>query len=118
MNWFNVLAAASCHFFKGNQSGPRQWNQGIADFQLPIADLTCISWVPFCRFVFVSMGHLPTLVQAHNWQLAIGNDLSLRELEALARALLPVFLSLFYSRIARHQAGLLKRRPKVRVEFN
>ena len=44
--------------------------------------------------------------------------LPLRELEALARALLPVLLSLLNSRIACHQPGLLQRRTKIPIEFN
>src|SRR5207245_2337115 len=54
-----------------------------------------------------------------NWQLKIGNArLSLRELEALARALLSVLLTFFDARIARHQSGPLQRGPQLVVVFN
>jgi len=45
-------------------------------------------------------------------------QLSLRELEALARAFLTVLLSLFDPRIAGNQSGLLQSRPQVRIELN
>ena len=44
--------------------------------------------------------------------------LSLRELEALTRALLSVLLPLFDSRIAGYQAGLLQSRPQIAVVFD
>src|SRR5882672_7320609 len=43
--------------------------------------------------------------------------LSLRELEAFAGTLLPILLTLFDARIARHQAGLLQRRTQVSIVF-
>src|SRR5882762_3864917 len=48
-----------------------------------------------------------------NWQSAM--SLSLRELEALARALLTVLLAFLNARIAGHQARLLQGRPQVGV---
>jgi hypothetical protein len=44
--------------------------------------------------------------------------LSLRELEALARALLAIFLALFDAGIARDQTRLLQHRTKVSIEFH
>jgi hypothetical protein len=44
-------------------------------------------------------------------------ELSLRELEALARALLTVLLALFDARIAGHQTGVLERGAKIVVVF-
>ena len=43
--------------------------------------------------------------------------LSLRKLETLARALLPVLLALFDPRIARHEARMFERWTKVGVEL-
>src|SRR5438270_7961342 len=42
--------------------------------------------------------------------------LTLRELEALARALLPVLLAFFHSRVARQESVLAQRRPQLRIE--
>src|SRR5205807_1892864 len=53
-----------------------------------------------------------------NRQSTIGNDLSLRELEALARTLLSVLLTFFDSRIAGNQSRLLQRRPQISVVFD
>src|SRR6476619_6683140 len=44
--------------------------------------------------------------------------LSLRELEALARALLSVLLALFDARVARHQTGLFQCGPQFVVVLN
>src|SRR5918911_1676275 len=44
--------------------------------------------------------------------------LSLRELEALARALLSVLLALLDAGVARHEARLLERAPEVAVELH
>src|SRR5712691_5377633 len=57
---------------EGHQPEPRQWNQVIADFQLPIAQFP----------ISINADN-----HSDNWQWAIGNDLPLRELEALSRAL-------------------------------
>src|SRR3982074_592135 len=46
------------------------------------------------------------------------SKLSLRELEALARALLSAFLALFITQVTRNRSGLLERRPQVAVIFN
>src|ERR1043165_885754 len=46
------------------------------------------------------------------------SSLPLRELEALARALLPVLLALFGARVARHESRVLERGPEVCVELH
>src|SRR5688572_30764448 len=46
------------------------------------------------------------------------NELSLRELESRTSTLLPVFLTLFLTRIACDQAGFLQSTAKVRVELH
>src|SRR5437016_1884749 len=51
-----------------------------------------------------------------NWQSAM--SLSLRELEALARALLTVFLALFDAWVPGNQSGLLQSRPQISVVFD
>src|SRR5258707_15469452 len=81
--------------FHGHQSGPRQWTR-ISDLEFRNSNF-----------------------EVRNPQSAIRNScLSLRELEALARALLSVLLSLFDPRIACNQAGLLQSRAQVRIELD
>src|ERR1041385_3093199 len=46
------------------------------------------------------------------------NALAFRELEALARALLPVLLALLGARVARHESRVLERGPEVCVELH
>src|SRR5258706_14408410 len=59
--------------------------------------------------------------KSRRWILAISKfefALPLRELEALARALLSVLLAFFNTRIAGNQSGLLQSGPQVDVIFN
>src|SRR5215213_10239413 len=57
-------------------------------------------------------GGLSFIPQVHR------SSLSLRELEALARALLPVLLALLDAGVARDQAGVLERGAQVCVELD
>jgi hypothetical protein len=93
---------------KSTQSELWQWILGISDFQLPIANSLFL--YRLCCHPFNAK------------QLAIGiwqseMLLSLRELEALASALLPILLTFFDARVTRDQTCLLERRTKVCVVF-
>jgi hypothetical protein len=82
---------------------------GYSDFQLPIADSS--------NSVTDRAAYLSNAMQ-----LAIGNwqsemFLSLRELEAFARALLPILLTFFDTRVARNQTCLFQRGTKICIVF-